>query len=81
VFEKKGDVPNTVPQGDQMYGDDIETVEQVTAEPPILHESVDVLVRRGDHAHIDREILRPPQGRNDPDPTEHNRSERRAPSC
>jgi len=44
-----------------MYGDDIKTIEQVTAELPLLHEGRDVLVRRGDYPHIDRKILRPPQ--------------------
>ncbi len=48
-----GNVVAPLAQAGHVDADDVEAVQQVLAEAPLLHPPVEVLVRRGDHPHVD----------------------------
>ena len=53
VRQQLRDVARTLAQGGHAHADHVEPVQQVLAEQSLLHQRIEVLVRRRDHAHVD----------------------------
>ena len=56
MVDEKGDVLLPFAKGRDLDGDDVQPVEQVFPETPLLHRGSQVPVRRRDHAHVGLEI-------------------------
>ncbi len=55
--DEKRNVLAPLAQGRQVDRHDVEPVEEIVAEFALAHHRLEVLVRRGDHAHIDLDVL------------------------
>ena len=61
IFRDFGDVFRALAQGWQSESDHTKPVEQVFTELPLLNRGFEVAVRRGDYAHIHRDVFLAPQ--------------------